>query len=166
MSEERIRSPRDCGELGVGLRRIVKRILANQNICKLLYYTDKDPLGNKDIEDTSELYGDLVRVVPRLDPEETAHSYVIPLIVNGIRNKNNGEFRDFLIKIYVYVPRDQWTIKGENLRPFAIIGELQKSLNDKHISGLGTLSGGDFNLNLLTNDMTCYTIDFYLTNYD
>lgn len=163
---EKIRSPRNCSELGPALRKITKIILSNQNICKLLYYTDKDPLGNKDIECTNELYGDLVKIVPKLMPEETAHSYIVPVIVNGIKNKRNGEFRDFLIKIYVYVPMDQWVIKGDNLRPFAILGELQKILCDKYITGLGTLDGGDFNLNLFTGSMTCYTIDFYLTNYD
>lgn len=163
---DRIRNPGDCGELGPALRKITKIILANQNICKLLYYTDKDPLGNKDIDSKNELYGDLVKVIPRLMPEESAHSYIVPVIVNGVRNRSNGEFRDFLIKIYIYVPMEQWIIKGDNLRPFAILGELQKSLDDKYITGLGTLHGGDFSLNLFTGNMTCYTIDFYLTNYD
>lgn len=166
MSEEKIRDPRNCGELGPGLKKIMKRILANKNICKLLYYTDGDPLGNKDIENPSELFNDLVRFIPRLAPEETAHSYIAPVIVNGVNNKGNGEFRDFLIKIYVYVPIDQWAIKGDNLRPFAIIGELQKSLSNKYIVGMGTLICGDFNLNLFTDNMSCYTIDFYLTDYD
>lgn len=158
--------PRNCGELGIGLQDIIKRILANQNICKLLYYTDKDPLGNEDIKDTSYLYGDLVRVIPRLMPEETPHSFVCPVIQNGIKNRFNGEFRDFLIKIYVYVPMEQWPIKNHNLRPFAILGELQKSLNDKHITGLGTLQDGDFYLNLFTDNMTCYTMEFTITDYD
>lgn len=159
-------NPRDCGELGVGLQKIIKRLLANQNLCKLLLYTDKDPLSHPDIENPAkELYGDLIGVIPRLKPEETAYSYVVPVIVNGITNKANGEFRDIGIKIYVYVPNLQWIIKDDNLRPFAIIGEIQKSLYDKYISGLGTLKGGDFSLNLLTDDMSCYTIDFDLINY-
>lgn len=159
-------NPRDCGELGIGLQKIIKRLLANQNLCKLLLYTDKDPLSHPDIEDTKTLYRDLIDIIPRLKPEETAYSYIVPVIVNGITDKNNGEFRNMLIRIYIYIPNLQWPIKNDNLRPFAIIGEIQKSLNKKYISGLGTLMGGDFALNLLTDDMTCYTVDFDLINYD
>ena len=160
------KNPRNCGELGIGLQKIIKRLLSNQNICKLVYYTDKDPLGNKDIENPSELYNDLIKVLPKLPPEETAHSYIVPVIVNGIKDSSNTEFRDILIKIYVYVPIDQWVIKNDNLRPFAILGEIQETLNEKYISGLGTLQGGNFGLNLLTESMTCYTIEFSLEQYD
>lgn len=156
---------RNCEELGIGLQQIIKRLLANQELCKLLLYTDKDPLSHSDF-DTKTLYGDLIDVIPRLKPDESAYSKIVPVIVNGIKNKKNGEFRRSLIRIYVYVPSGQWLIKDNNLRPFAIIGQIQKSLNEKYMSGLGTLSGGDFKLNLLTDDMTCYIVDFDLLNYD
>ena len=45
---EKIRNPRNCSELGPALRKITKIILSNQNICKLLYYTDID-LNDKHI---------------------------------------------------------------------------------------------------------------------
>lgn len=157
---------RNCEELGKNLQKIVKRLLSNQNLCKLIYFTDKDPLNNNEDIDIKKIYGDLIRVKPRLDPEEKSNSYIVPLIVNGIKDEDNDEFRDFLIRIYVYVPIEQWIIKDDNLRPFAIIGEIQKSLNKKNIDGIGKLLGGDFNLNLLTDDMSCYTVDFYLKNYD
>lgn len=157
---------RNCKELGPGLQRIIRRLLANQNLCKLLYYTDKNPLSHSDFEDTTILYKDLISFSPRLLPEETAHSYVVPLITSGTGVTGNDEFRQMTIKIYVYVPNKQWAIKDDNLRPFAIIGEIQSSLNRKHINGMGTLIGGDFKINLLTDDMTCYTIEYSLTNYD
>ena len=37
-------SVRNCGEIGVNLQKIVARLMANDNLVKLLYYTDKDPL--------------------------------------------------------------------------------------------------------------------------
>jgi hypothetical protein len=36
---------RNCQEIGENLQKIVKRLLANDNLVKLLYYTDKDPLS-------------------------------------------------------------------------------------------------------------------------
>ena len=37
-----IRNSRDIGE---NLQKIVKRLMANDNLVNLLYYTDKDPLS-------------------------------------------------------------------------------------------------------------------------
>ena len=36
-------SARNLDELGVNLQKIVTRLQSNQNLLKLLYYTDKDP---------------------------------------------------------------------------------------------------------------------------
>lgn len=157
---------RHCKEIGISLQKIIKRLLANQNLCKLLYYTGKDPLNEPIIENTSVLYDNIIKVVPRLPPEETAHSYVVPLIINGITDSVNTEFKNFLIRVYVYVPMEQWPIKDENLRPFAIMHEIYECLDGKNVNGLGKLKGGDFSLNLLTDSMTCYTIEFTVTNYD
>ena len=68
----------------------------------------------------------------------------------------------------------QWIIKDTNLRPFAIMGEVQKSLNGKKIEGLGKLKieglgkmvGGDFALNFLTEEISAYEQTFVLTSYD
>ena len=42
-------SIRNCGDIGLNTQQIVKRLFANQNLLKLLYYTDKDPLSNEDL---------------------------------------------------------------------------------------------------------------------
>jgi len=65
-------------------------------------------------------------------------------VVRGRNNIENDEFRDFEINIEVFVPLTQWFIKDSNLRPFAIMGEVHKSLNNKVINGLGKMRGGDF----------------------
>ena len=41
---------RNCEELGRNLQKIMNRLLANQNLLKLLYYTDKDPLSHEDFK--------------------------------------------------------------------------------------------------------------------
>ena len=35
---------RNCEELGTNLQKIVSRLLANDDLVKLLYYTDENPL--------------------------------------------------------------------------------------------------------------------------
>ena len=60
----------------------------------------------------------------------------------------------------------QWLIKGTNLRPFAIMGEIQKSLDGKTINGLGKMEGGNFNLHFNSDEMTCYHQNYVITTYD
>ena len=155
---------RNCGELGINLQKIVLQLLKNQNLCKLLHYTGSDPLGSPMIENTQELYNKNISIIPKYNPVETDKSVVNIVLHSGTR-LDNDEFRAFLIRCYVYVPHHNWIIKHDNLRPFAIIGEIENSLSGKNINGLGRLQAGDINLSMITEQMTSYYIDFYLTAF-
>lgn len=160
---------RNCTDIGVNAQYIVKRLLANQNLLKLLYYTDKDPLSHDDLTQEQiqdEIFEKLVKIVPRVGPKETAHSIIAVRIARARGLASNNEFKNVNISIEVFVPMTQWIIKDINLRPFAIMGEVQKSLNGKKIEGLGKLTGGDFSLNFLTEEISAYEQTFVLTSYD
>ena len=160
---------RNCTDIGVNAQYIVKRLLANQNLLKLLYYTDKDPLSHEDLTEEqiqNEVFGKLVKIVPRVGPKETAHSIVAIRIARARGLAMNNEFKNVNISVEVFVPMTQWIIKDTNLRPFAIMGEIQKSLNGKKIEGLGKMIGGDFDLNFLTEEISAYEQTFVLTSYD
>ena len=160
---------RNCTDIGVNAQYIVKRLLANQNLLKLLYYTDKDPLSHDDLtpeQIQDEIFEKLVKIVPRVGPKETAHSIIAIRIARARGLASNSEFKNVNISVEVFVPMTQWIIKDTNLRPFAIMGEVQKSLNGKKIEGLGKLTGGDFSLNFLTEEISAYEQTFVLTSYD
>lgn len=160
---------RNCTDIGVNAQYIVKRLLANQNLLKLLYYTDKDPLSHEDLTQEqiqNEIFEKLVKIVPRVGPKETAHSIIAIRIARARGLASNSEFKNVNISVEVFVPMTQWIIKDTNLRPFAIMGEVQKSLNGKKIEGLGKLTGGDFSLNFLTEEISAYEQTFVLTSYD
>ena len=160
---------RNCTDIGVNAQYIVKRLLANQNLLKLLYYTDKDPLSHDDLTQEqiqNEVFEKLVKIIPRVGPKETAHSIIAVRIARARGLASNSEFKNVNISIEVFVPMTQWIIKDTNLRPFAIMGEVQKSLNGKKIEGLGKLTGGDFSLDFLTEEISAYEQTFVLTSYD
>lgn len=160
---------RNCADIGVNAQYIIKRLLANQNLLKLLYYTDKDPLNHEDLTEEQiqeEIFEKLIKIIPRVGPKETANSIVVLRIARGRGLATNSEFKNVSLSLEVFVPMTQWIIKGTNLRPFAIMGEIQKSLNNKKIEGLGKLIGGDFDLNFLTEEISAYEQTFSLTSYD
>lgn len=160
---------RNLEDVGPNLQKIVSRLQSNQDLLKLLYYTGKDPYNESDLTQEqirNEIFEKLIKIVPRVGPKETANSIVVIRVVRGTSNPGNNEFRDFRIDIEVFVPLTQWIIKGSNLRPFAIMGQIHKSLNGKTVEGLGRISGGDFQVNFLTEEMSCYEMNYYITSYD
>ena len=160
---------RDLKELGPNLQKIVTRLQSNQNLLKLLYYSDKDPLSKPDLTQKQiqeEVFEKLIKICPRVGPKETAQSLISIRVVNGITNRGNNEFRDIGIGIEVFVPLTQWFIKDTNLRPFCIMGEIQNTLNGKVVNGMGKIQGGDFSLNFLTEEISCYEMTFDFIEYD
>lgn len=159
---------RNCGELGVNLQKIVSRLMANDNLVNLLYFEDKDPINHFPLtaeEKQTEIFEKLIRVIPKVGSSENVKSIIVVYITRGSKISSNNEFTNVTITVDVFVPLIQWVIKDSNLRPFAILGQIQESLEGKTINGLGKLSGGDFELVALTDETSCYRQTFSLTNY-
>lgn len=160
---------RNCGELGTSLQKIVSRLMENDDLVNLLYYEDKDPLNQPHLtkeQKQKEIFEQLIKIVPLVGTNINSKSHLMVYITKGSKIAQNKEFKSIRINISVFVPLTNWIIKDSNLRPFAILGQVQNALDGKTINGLGKLSGGDFNLKLLTEEMSCYESVFELTEYD
>lgn len=160
---------RNCAEIGENLQKIITRLMANDDLVNLLYYTDKDPLSQphlSDEEKKEKIFEKLIKIVPNVPDREDARSVVAVRVVGGSKLSSNTEFQRVKISIEVFVPLSSWLIKNTNLRPFAILGEIQKSLEGKKINGLGKIEGGDFDLSFLTKEMSAYEQIFWLTTYE
>lgn len=141
--------------------------MANDNLVNLLYYTDKDPLSQPVLTQEQKknlIYEKLIKIVPRVGPKEGAQSLIALRVVKTI-DTLNSEFKTVLLSFEIIVPLTQWLIKDSNLRPFAIMGEIEESLAEKSINGLGKIHGGNFEINYLTEEVGSYTQDFYITEY-
>lgn len=160
---------RNTKELGTNLQKIVRRLMANDNLVNLLYYSDKDPLSQPPLTEeqkNQEIYNKLIKIIPRIGPKEDAKSMISLRVVSSKTIPNNTEFREIRVDIEVFVPMTQWFIKDSNLRPFAILSEIEGSLDGKKINGLGEINGGDFSLNFLTEEISTYEQTFWITQYE
>ena len=160
---------RNCAEIGENLQKIVTRLMANDKLVNLLYYTDKDPLNQPhltDEEKRAKIFEKLIKIVPVVEPREDEKSVVAIRVIGGSKIGSNTEFRNVKISVEVFVPMTTWIFKDTNLRPFAILGEIQTSLQGKRINGLGQIEGGDFDLSFLTKEMGCYEQSFWITTYE
>lgn len=160
---------RNYSEMGENLHKIISRLMANDNLVKLLYYTDPDPLEKPTVtekEKQDKVFGKLIKFIPVVGPKETANSLIVLRVASARNVTWNQEFQNITLSIEVFVPMTQWVIKNENLRPFLIMGEIQKSLVGKKINGMGKILGGDFTLNFLTEEISCYEQIFTIQTYD
>ena len=89
---------------------ITNKILKNERLKRLLYYTTKDALDKPDKgEDASlELFGKNIKIVPKLYIDGSVLNYIIISFDNFTPNATNPEFRDYIIEFDFICHFDQW----------------------------------------------------------
>ena len=161
---------RFLGELGPNLQKLMKRLLANQNLLRYLFYTDKDPLNSdKPDVDPKDAYKNgndgVVRIIPIIGAKDDSTSVLTLRVQKGTPSRENSEYLDIYFSIEIFVPAEQWIIIDTNLRPYAIMGEVQKSLENKSINGLGKITGSGFACNFFTEEMVAFQMSFQITQF-
>lgn len=161
------RSERKLQVLGANLQKIMLRLGENQRLLRYLYYEDKDPL-NKDHAnvDFSDIFKKQIKIIPIIGNIEDAKSIISMRVLSGTVIKGSSEFMDISLNIEVFVPTTQWILKGDNLRPFLIMGEICKSLDGKEVKGMGKMNFDNFSINFLTEEMSAYQMMFSFTQFN
>jgi hypothetical protein len=120
---------------------ITEKMLKNERLKRLLYYTTKDALDRPPIgEDaTYELFGKNIKIVPKLYIDGSVLSYIIISFDNFTPNATNPEYRDNVISFDILCHFDQWELQGFSLRPYKIAAEIDSMFNNKRLTGIGTL---------------------------
>lgn len=156
-------------EHGLNLIKIAKKLCKNSELCNLLVNTDLDPLNRQlhpNIIDGINLLHKNIRVIPLISSsEQTTQSKIVLLYDEGEININNSDNENISFLITVYCPFDEWLITGNTLRPFAIMAEIRKSIQDKRLNGLGEIKYLGFNLASLTEEMGSYIMRFSINAF-
>lgn len=133
---------------------IVNAIMKNDRLKKMLYYTTTDCLNRPKLtqEQTLDLFGKQIKIVPKLYIDGSVMNYIIISFDNFTLNAANPEFRDNIIEFDIICHFDQWHMKDFELRPYKIAAELDSMFNDKHLTGIGTLQFLGANQMILTDE--------------
>lgn len=120
---------------------IVEYLLKNDNLKKLLYYTTPDCLTKNNLteDQTMDMYGKNIRIVPKLYVDNSVLNYIIISFDNFTLNRTNPEFRDNIIEFDIICHFNQWNLGDFKLRPYRIAAELDTMFNNKHLTGIGEL---------------------------
>ena len=153
-------------ELGPNLVKIAKKLMRNQSLCKLLVNTDKNPLGPEHGEiDGTTLYNHNIFVKPYVDPVEQETTSKIVVVFGQSFIGDNYDIESLNMLIYVYCPFVEWEITGEQLRPFAIMSEIRRSLQSSRINGLGEIQYNGFEIVSLTEQVGSYLMRFTINAF-
>ena len=85
-------SVRNCNELGLSLQKIVKRLMENDDLVKLLFYEDQDPLAGASLDKETkqkEIFEKLIKVVPHVGTNTDSKSKLVVYITKGNKNPQN-----------------------------------------------------------------------------
>lgn len=123
------------------MRLIANKIMSNKRLQRLLYYTTPDCLSLPDLnaEQVSELFGNYIKIVPKVYVDGSVLNYIMINFDDFSRNATNPEFRNNMIYFNIICHYDQWQLKDFQLRPYRIAAELDSVLNNQHLTGIGRL---------------------------
>ena len=119
---------------------IVKKMLDNPRLKRLLYYTSKDALNRPNLnEDQSlDLINKNIKIVPKLYVDGSVLNYIV-INFKNFTPSENPEFRDNIIEFDIVCHFDQWQLQDFALRPYKIAAEIDSMFNNTHLTGIGLL---------------------------
>ena len=139
---------------------IVNMIMKNERLKKMLHYTTRDCLNKPNLtaDETYELFGKNIKIVPKLYVDGSVLNYIIISFDNFTPNATNPEFRDNIIEFDIVCHFDQWHMKDFELRPYKIAAELDSMFNNKHLTGIGELHFLGANKTILTDEYAAFCL--------
>lgn len=123
------------------LELIVDRIMKNERLKKLIYYSVPDALNQPNVpqDEAMKMLGSQIKLVPKIYVDKPEFCYVVISCTGFVENFRNPEFRDNTIIFTILCHFDQWNLNNFKLRPYAIAAELDSMFNNKKLTGIGEL---------------------------
>lgn len=115
-------------------------MLKNKNLCKMLYYTDRDALDKPALteEQKIRMINNQIKIVPKVYVDGTVLNYVV-ISFDTFTPSANPQFRDNVITFDVICHFDQWHLHDFQLRPYRIAAEIDSMFDNQHLTGIGEL---------------------------
>lgn len=118
---------------------IVRDMLANDRLKKLLFYEDKNCLKLPSLtqEQTLSLIDNQIMICPKIEIDKSMFSYVSIGFNTFLPNATNPEYRDNTVTFDIVCHYNSWNLGDFQLRPYKIAGEIDSMFNNKNIFGIG-----------------------------
>lgn len=127
--------------MGDNIFQIVLKLAKDQDLCRLLYYTDRTPLSKEkeDVKGMELLHKNILMVPNMPDDSLLKDNFVVVIFENFDVDNDNNDFKTSTIRFDVLCPFDEWLIEESSLRPYLIMTEIDKLFNGLPLKGIGNL---------------------------
>lgn len=153
--------------LGKTIDKMGLKMIGNQTLCKLLYYSGEHPLSQPNIEAPELLIHKNILSIPKIttEPEETGA--IVSIIFDEINiDPINSEFQITAIKFLVLMSPNQWAIKETTLRPYLIMEQLVVLFNGARLEGIGTLKLVNIKMTTPTETYSGYVMTYVVSDFN
>lgn len=125
---------------------IIDEILKNENLCKLIYYNEVNPIEQDEIENKDKLIYENLIPIP-YNPEVQQEEKIELRLFFGDADIENRFLLDAVFVCQVVCPFDLWRINVKDeegiykprVRPYEIMHEVTETFRDKTIGKLGVI---------------------------
>ena len=127
---------------------IMRKILGNQNVLRLLYYTAPDCLDRQKYQDVGTpqiqemIASEQIMTVPKMKVDEDGikRSYLRVTFDTFTPNGTNPFYRDHIVEVRLICHFDTWNLQDFDQRPYRLAGEIDSMLADQRLTGIGLLT--------------------------
>ncbi len=126
------------------LEAVVRRLMSNERLKRLLYYSDPHALGLPRLTpaQSQSLLGESILIVPKIKADLDTKPYIIINLDRFVPNPGQTDFRQVLLSIDILCAYDQWNLGDFKLRPYVIAGEIDGMINNSSFSsGVADFAG-------------------------
>lgn len=134
--------------MGKNIFGILNKILQNQDLLKLIKYTDKDPLSHDDLNqnEIDEMIGKNILFTPVIPDEEQQAESFLTILFENYQINENIDFKDATLRFDIICPSNTWVINDSELRPFKIMQIIDGMVNGARLEGIGNLQFRESNV--------------------
>lgn len=149
------------------LAYILRMIIKNPNIARLVYHNTRDCLTNPECAVTQQqmeemLNADQFSIIPRIYIDGIKRTKIIIGFNNYTPNSGNSFYRDHSIEIRIITHFDLWKLTDNDLRVYRIAGEIDSMLNGAKLSGIGVTNFVSATQDVYDENFGGLTLNYYV----
>lgn len=161
-------SQRNFTIVGQNIFKIATSLCLDQNLCRLLYYTDRTPLSKDkpNLNGLDILHKNILIVPKPPDKDLEKNNYLVVLFDNFYQDSTNDDFKVSSVRFNIICPFDEWLIEEQSLRPYMIMERVDKLFNKKRISGIGTLKFSHAQELIISPQLGGYNMEYEIVEFN
>jgi hypothetical protein len=155
-------------QISKDLQLIIEKLITNDNLCKLLYYTGKNALSQPvlDIDTKLSMINDYIKAVPVLPKDIDMKNYILIQFDNfspSLADPMN--YQEFMLTFDIFCNSTNWILDDYLLRPYAIMHEIDKMFNLSKLNSSGPINFIGANSIIINENLLGFTLTYRIYDY-